>query len=148
MAALNLIRRLAVVVVLSSAPLFTSGCTAVIGASLRYATATSPSTETYVVDGEASLVLARVNGWMRGGDTVTASSSTTLVADISEQTYRYAVSVARAPSQPGKSLLQMKVEMIGDWEQRGWYSCKDESHAFMKCYTEKTGSAAVLVSAK
>ena len=119
MAALNLIRRLAVVVVLSSAPLFTSGCTAVIGASLRYATATSPSTETYVVDGEASLVLARVNGLMRGGDTVTASSSTTLVADISEQTYRYTVSVAPSPSQPGKSLLQMKVEMIGDWEQRG-----------------------------
>lgn len=148
MATLNLVRRFALAAVFMSAALCSSGCTAVIGASLRYATVSTSSTETYLVDGEPDLVLTRVNGLMRDGDTVTASSATTLVADINERTYRYTLSVAPSPSQPGKSLMQLKVEMIGDWEQRGWYTCRDESHAFMNRYAEKTGSVAVLATAK
>lgn len=148
MAILKFIRRFAVLAAFISATLTTSGCTAVIGASLRYATATTTSTETYVVDGEPANVLSRLNGLMRGGDKVTQLSSTVMVANINDETYRYTFSVTPSQSQPGKSQLQLKVELTGDWEGRGWHSCKDESQAFMKRYSEKTGSVAVLASGK
>ncbi|WP_143708203.1 hypothetical protein [Ralstonia pickettii] len=148
MAILKHFRRFAVLAALAPATLTTSGCTAVIGASLRYATATTASTETYVVDGEPAVVLSQLNALMRGGDKVTQLSSNMMVANINEETYRYTMSVTPSQAQPGKSNLQLKVELTGDWEGRGWHSCKDESQAFMKRYSEKTGSVAVLASTK
>jgi len=145
---LKFIKRFAVLAILISAVLATSGCTAVIGASLRYATATTASTETYVVDGEPAAVLSQLNGLMRGGDKVTQLNSNMMVANINEETYRYTMSVSPSQSQPGKSQLQLKVELTGDWEGRGWHSCKDESQAFMKRYSEKAGSAVALTSSR
>lgn len=78
----------------------------------------------------------------------TQLSSNVMVANINEETYRYTMSVTPSQAQPGKSQLQLKVELTGDWEGCGWHSCKDESQAFMKRYSEKTGSVAVLASTK
>ena len=100
------------------------------------------------MDGEPAVVLSQLNALMRGGDKVTQLSSNMMVANINEDTYRYTMSVTPSQAQPGKSQLQLKVELTGDWEGRGWHSCKDESQAFMKRYSEKTGSVAVLASTK
>jgi hypothetical protein len=128
-------------ITLGTASLLGTGCTALIGGAVRHSKATAPSARTYSFakpadDVERELVsLLAANGDVEDQQ----AEARHVIGTDHEKLYRYTATV-RPDSAGSGALLDIRVEMIGDWENVGWHTTSDRMTSFVNELGNKVGA--------